>query len=438
MRDRLSPTFRTWDKLGRALAGRMADEAGPFGPAAGVAQHGHFPERGDRSSDSRFAGKATEKDTKMRLGLFMMPIHPPTRTLSAYLAETTEKSLLAERLGFDELWLGEHFSANSEPIPSPLMFMASLVPQTKRLVFGTGVINLPNRHPAVIAAEVAQFDHMSGGRFMFGIGTGSLPSDYELFNVADEPLRRRMLLESIDMIQKIWAQGPPYTFKGEYWSFGIERAISSEFGIGFMPKPLRPGGPPVCISISSPNSHTAHLAGVRGWGPVSSGLISSAALASHWQAYADGCREAARAPDGNAWRVVRCVHVAGSDAEARARVFSAESAYRYYFSYLFGVLKRANRLAPLKPHPDMPDNEVTVDGIIEARVIHGSPATVATKLAALRAEVGPFGHLLLTGMDWGGPNAAWERESMRRLAEEVMPVFHRQAEIREAVPQGAL
>ena len=88
----------------------------------------------------------------MRLGLFMMPLHPPTRTLGAFLKETAEKALLAERLGFDEVWLGEHFSATSEPIPSPLMFMASLVPQTKRITFATGVINLPNRHPAVVAA----------------------------------------------------------------------------------------------------------------------------------------------------------------------------------------------------------------------------------------------------------------------------------------------
>ena len=121
----------------------------------------------------------------MRLGLFMMPLHPPTRTLGDFLAETTEKALLAEQLGFDEMWLGEHFSATSEPIPSPLMFMASLLPQTKRMAFATGVINLPNRHPAVIAAEVAQFDYMSKGRFIFGIGTGSLPSDYELFDIAE-------------------------------------------------------------------------------------------------------------------------------------------------------------------------------------------------------------------------------------------------------------
>src|SRR5215470_9882622 len=178
----------------------------------------------------------------MRLGLFMMPLHPPTHTLGAYLAESTEKALLAEHLGFDEVWVGEHFSATSEPIPSPLMFMASLMPQTKRITFATGVINLPNRHPAVIAAEVAQFDHMSQGRFIFGIGTGSLPSDYELFDVADAAKRHRMMLESIDAIQRIWAQGPPYELNGEFWHFGIKKAISENRGIGIMPKPLRRGG----------------------------------------------------------------------------------------------------------------------------------------------------------------------------------------------------
>ncbi len=175
----------------------------------------------------------------MRLGLFMMPLHPPTRTLGEFMAETAEKALLAERLGFDEVWVGEHFSATTEPIPSPLMFMASLIPQTSRITFGTGVINLPNRHPAVVAAEIAQFDHMAPDRFIFGIGTGSLPSDYELFDVADVEKRNRMLIESMDFIERIWAQDPPYEFSGEYWKFGIKKAIVRELGIGYMPKPRR-------------------------------------------------------------------------------------------------------------------------------------------------------------------------------------------------------
>jgi alkanesulfonate monooxygenase SsuD/methylene tetrahydromethanopterin reductase-like flavin-dependent oxidoreductase (luciferase family) len=239
----------------------------------------------------------------MRLGLFLMPLHPPTRTLSAYLAETAEKALLAEKLGFEEFWLGEHFSATSEPIPSPMMFMASLLPQTKRLMFGTGVINLPNRHPAVIAAEAAQFDHMSGGRFIFGVGTGSLPSDYELFDVADPDKRNRMLIESMDTIGRIWSQGPPYEISGEFWNFQIRKAINRELGIGFMPRPLRDGGPPVCVAVSTPNSSTARVAGERGWGPISSGLAPASTVATHWDTYRSGCVKAGRAPACSAPRV---------------------------------------------------------------------------------------------------------------------------------------
>ena len=117
----------------------------------------------------------------MNLGIFLMPLTPPGRAMGQVMDEVTRKALLLDSIGFDEFWLGEHFSATSEPIPSPLMFMASLLNQTKRLTFGTGVISLPNRHPAVIAAEVAQFDQMAKGRFRFGIGTGSLPPDWELF-----------------------------------------------------------------------------------------------------------------------------------------------------------------------------------------------------------------------------------------------------------------
>ena len=79
-----------------------------------------------------------------------------------------------------------------------------------------------------------------------------------------------------------------------------------------------------------------------------------------------------RVPDGGDWRVVRYVHVAGSDAEASARVLSEESSYRYAFGYLHEVLRRAGRLAGFKSHPDQPDHEVTVDSILEGRLIHGS------------------------------------------------------------------
>jgi alkanesulfonate monooxygenase SsuD/methylene tetrahydromethanopterin reductase-like flavin-dependent oxidoreductase (luciferase family) len=311
------------------------------------------------------------------------------------------------------------------------MFMASLIPQTRRIVFGTGVINLPNRHPAVIAAEVAQFDHMAQGRFIFGIGTGSLPSDYELFDVADVGKRNRMMLESMDLIERIWAGSPPYEFDGEFWTFGIRKAINETLGIGFMPKPRTPAGPPVCVAVSSPNSNTVKVAAQRGWGPISSALAPAEVVASHWTDYSKASAAAGRVPHGDDWRVCSYVMVAGSDAEAKERVFSADSAYRYTFGYLREVLKRSGRLVNLKPRQDMRDEDLTVDMIIESRVLYGSPETVASRLIDFRNRAGPFGTLLITGVDWGGLNEAWGRESMRRLAEEVMPI------VRRAVPAQA-
>src|SRR3954470_20388551 len=152
----------------------------------------------------------------MRLGLWMMPLHPPDRPMWSTLEENTAKALFADQVGFDELWVGEHFANTAEPIPSPLMFMASLLPQIRRLSFGTAVINLPNHHPVIIAAEVAQFDHLSRGRFMMGIGPGGLYSDFALFDVDDAAARTRMVIEAAEIVQKIW-QAPPYDFAGEFW-----------------------------------------------------------------------------------------------------------------------------------------------------------------------------------------------------------------------------
>ncbi len=149
-------------------------------------------------------------------------------------------------------------------------------------------------------------------------------------------------------------------------------------------------------------------------------------IASHWDSYSAGCAAAGRVASGDDWRVASYILVAGSDAEARERVYAPDSAYRYTFGYLYEVLKRSGRLANLKPRRDMRDEDLTVDAIIEGRVLYGSPETVASRLIEFRNRVGPFGTLLVTGVDWGGRNAAWGRELMSRLAGEVMPAVRRQ------------
>jgi alkanesulfonate monooxygenase SsuD/methylene tetrahydromethanopterin reductase-like flavin-dependent oxidoreductase (luciferase family) len=357
----------------------------------------------------------------MRLGMFMMPLHPVGRALHDIIDEDYAKALLLDELGFNELWVGEHFSAVSEPLPSPLMFMASLVNQTKNLTFAPGVLNLPNRHPAVIAAELAQFDHMSKGRLIFGAGTGSLGSDFELFKVPDEKTRQRMLIESLDMIQKIWSQDPPYHFKGDFWSIDIDKSVNRDIGFGFMPKPYQSRRPDIVIPAASPNSSTIRLGAARGYLPLTSGLIDQTLIGNHWKMFQEGRVEYGKPAEGRDWRVVRAVFVAGSDAEARQRLHDKRSAYAHFFHHMHTVLSGLGRLSALKSDPAMPDSDLTIESMIDARVIYGSPDTVAQKLAALRAQAGPFETLLISGMDWSGPNAEWERESLTLLAKDVAP-----------------
>jgi alkanesulfonate monooxygenase SsuD/methylene tetrahydromethanopterin reductase-like flavin-dependent oxidoreductase (luciferase family) len=360
--------------------------------------------------------------------MFMMPLHRADRPMHDCLAEDTEKALLLEELGFDELFIGEHFSIVTEPYPSPLMFAASLLPRTNRIVFGTGVVNAPLRHPALIAAEAAQFDHLSQGRFILGIGTGSTPTDNELLGTpSDARQRSEMLIESVEMIENIWASDPPYDLKGKYWNTQVKDTALAALGFGRLPKPFQKPGPPIAIPSATGNSPTVRTAGRKGWSTISSALMSPDDLAQQWQTYRAGCMEAGRSADGGQWRVSRSVFVAPTDEEARARVFSAQSAYRHFFGHMHGVFAHIGRLGALKTRPDMRDDEVTVDTFLEQRLILGSPKTVLNELLSLRRHVGPFGTLVLSCVDWAGVGGAWERESWSLLANEVMPAFREQA-----------
>ena len=83
----------------------------------------------------------------MKLGMFMMPLHPPSRQPWETLAEDREAILLADRLGFAEAFVGEHVTDLAENVTSCLMFLASLAHETKSIVLGSGTINMPNTPP---------------------------------------------------------------------------------------------------------------------------------------------------------------------------------------------------------------------------------------------------------------------------------------------------
>ncbi len=361
----------------------------------------------------------------MEIGLFHMPLHPPTRPLVDILAENSEKIIYADQLGFAEAWVGEHFSASTEPVTSPMMFMASLIPQTKNIRFGTGVIALPNHHPAIVAGEAALFDHMSRGRFIFGIGPGGLASDMELFDNLDATIRNERLAESISTIVKIWTQDPPYDIPGKHWPIKITENIIPELGVGYMAKPFTKPHPPIALSSMSPDSASVSYAAKKGWRPVTANFSPESTVIGHWHRYVQGCEAAGREPTGKDWAVARNILVAESDAQAEDWILDPKGSNYYYFDYLWEVLKRANYTVVIKPEPDMRDEDVTVESIIKASVLYGSAKTVADQIQSLRERSGPFGTLLMAAMDGSGNNLERERGTMRRLAEEVLPVVNR-------------
>ena len=353
----------------------------------------------------------------MRLGLFMMPLHSPGRDLAAMLREDQEAILLADRLGFDEAWVGEHLTASTEPISSPLIFLATLIGGTQRILLGTGVLPLPHHHPAVVAGHCALFDQLSGGRLLLGIGPGGLPSDIELFGLLGRDDRGDRMIEAIDMILQIWQGEPPWRFDGRFWQFAVEQSVLPHLGVGPMLKPLQRPHPPVAISVLGPNSGLAHLAGTRGWSPISANFVPQSAIATHWPLYAKGCAAAGRPADPAHWRVARSVLVTEDDAQARDYLARPGSGLRFYYRYLCDQLSAAGQSRAFKADPALPDAALTDDYLMENIVIAGSPETVARRLGRLRQDLGPFGTLLVAAHEWDEPTM-WRR-SMELLAGDV-------------------
>ena len=362
----------------------------------------------------------------MRLGMFMQPVHDPARDFGEVLQQDRETIILADELGFEECYVGEHASATVEPITAPLIFLASLLAQTRQIKLGTGVFCLPHHHPATVAGQAALFDHLAQGRFVMGIGTGSLSSDVELFGVGEGVDRNAMVRESIDHILALWTEEPPFDRVGEYWNVSVKDQSRADMGVGQFIKPFQQPHPPIAVSIMSPKSSSALMAGQRGWIPISgASFLHPRYTASHWEMYAQGAEEARRHADPDIWRISRSIVVADSDEQAREYVLNPKGPLNFWFRYLLSSLRSRGLARFVAPdgHPD-PD-AVTWDEAALDMVTWGSPQTVVDKLVALRDLTGPFGVLSQLAHEFDDVDFC--KRSMRMLAEDVMPRFAQHA-----------
>ena len=354
----------------------------------------------------------------MKLSFCTMPLHPVGRDYRTTLREDREAVLLADALGYAEAFVGEHVTDLAETVTSTLMFLASLAYETRQIRLGSGTVNLPNAHPAAVAAQVAMLDHMCNGRFIFGISPGGLRSDAEVFgNLARD--RHAMAREAIAQILAIWAGDAPYDLAGEFWQISTARTLDREIGQGLILKPLQQPHPPIAVACMSPGSNSVAEAARQGWSVISANFLQPTWLPSHWARMVEGASAASLTPRPEDWRVARSIFVARTRAEANAYARNVAGPYGQYYRSLMRKLIGNGRPELFKGDPGMSDAAITLEYVLDSLVICGTADEVSDSILALRERVGDFGTLVYAGHDWADPGAA--RTSMRLMAEEVMP-----------------
>jgi alkanesulfonate monooxygenase SsuD/methylene tetrahydromethanopterin reductase-like flavin-dependent oxidoreductase (luciferase family) len=363
----------------------------------------------------------------MRLGLFMMPMHPAHRDPAETLQEDRETVILADRLGFHDAFVGEHLTDRCENVTNSFIFLATLVAETKTIKLGTGTSNLSHAHPTLIAAHAAMFDHLAKGRFIFGISPGALASDAEALGM---PLpmeeRNKLFAEAIDVILAIWERDPPYDidFPGNRFKVSTAKTLLPELGRGFMYKPYQKPRPEIVGTVVAPHSKGVIAMGERDFHPMSANFLLPHWLASHWANYSTGKQNAGQKANPADWRIARTIFVADDDKTAkRYALEDPASPYRFYWEKLRGNMMRAKRHVIFNLHEREDDSAVTLERLLDQLVICGSASRVADQILALREQAGDFGELVYAGMDWVDADLA--RRSMELMAEKVMPQLDR-------------
>ena len=353
----------------------------------------------------------------MKVGKFMMPLHPPQKNRTQTFEEDIECVLWAEELGFAEAWIGQHHTAMWEPIPANDVFIAHVLPQTERIRLGTGVTIMTQHHPANVAVRLAYLDHLSRGRINVGFGQGGVPTDWPLFDLPDPRTQGLMNLEAMDIVLKLWTEDGPFEFKGDFWNVALAEKVP-ELGLGEVLKPYQKPHPPIAMSIVREESMAATTGGRRGFLPISINMAPSHKVKRHWEMYCEGAAEGGLPdPDRRDWRISRSICVGETDAEAREHALNG--AFADSLMYLRGMLGTANMLDLPKMDPGMSDSDLTRDYFIDEIAIVGSPDTVTRKLQELYDVTGGFGTVLMIGHDWD--DKAKMKRSMELMAKEVIP-----------------
>lgn len=194
----------------------------------------------------------------------------------------------AEARGYDSLYFPEHThipTSRRTPPPTgdaelpeeykrtldPFVALTYAAAATTRLRVGTGICLVAQRDPIVTAKSVATLDHLSGGRFIFGIGVGWNEEEMESHGV-DPRTRRARAREHVLAMQALWSDDAA-SFHGDFVRFEASHS---------WPKPVQRPRPPILIGGGAGPKLFAHIAEYAdGWLPIGGAGVAAALPALH-------------------------------------------------------------------------------------------------------------------------------------------------------------
>tara|TARA_B100001559_G_scaffold97716_1_gene81764 strand:- start:19 stop:1101 length:1083 start_codon:yes stop_codon:yes gene_type:complete len=355
----------------------------------------------------------------MEFGLFMMPLHPPHRSYADSYDRDLDLIVRADKLGFKEVWVGEHVTEKWENAPCPDLLLAKASAMTENILLGTGVSLLTLHNPVELGHRIAMLDHLTRGRLQWGIGHRAITEDLKLFgldHLQGDEVRERAA-EALDLILEMWQSEGEFSFKGKYFDINAP-ALDPVRERGFHMRPLQQPHPPIFAAASSSRSASIRTAAQRGYKPMSSSGLAPRYLAEHWNVIEDAAAEAGTEVNRSDWRVARDVFIAETDEIARERAKAVLG--RNYIQHQLPNRANSGQIQNAKINDDVADDDLDVDYMIDNIWIVGGPKECADKIRNLYNEVGGFGHLLAITQDPDDPS--WEHETLDLLQEEVAPL----------------
>jgi alkanesulfonate monooxygenase SsuD/methylene tetrahydromethanopterin reductase-like flavin-dependent oxidoreductase (luciferase family) len=340
------------------------------------------------------------------------------------LMEDLELCLAAEQAGFKYIWISEHhFLDEYSHISSNDVFLGALGALTTRAHVGSGIFNpLPRvHHPAAVAERVAMLDHLTEGRFEFGVGRGAGSHEVKGFHtdVTDVNETKDIFFETVPEFAKMWTQDEYPGFSGKYWDMPARRVL---------PKPYGPLHPPIWYAAG--NTSSFEMCGRRGMGALGFSLDEIPKTEVAIKAYKDAV---ARCDDPiGAWVndnliVANGFNSVAEDRETARRDF-LNGGNHYQMSQVFRYHDTFPRPEGFPAWPDvLPElTEEALDGFLDlGAAVVGDPDDVTAQLRRWEST-GADQFLMLRGVKT-------REETLRMLklmGDHVIPKFDTEGEHR--------